>query len=216
MASSSLSCLQQASACTAARLANLSSSRSCHVSSQRLSLPSLACSSTSASGGAVRVSAVKKQEELTEIRGMGTAEIEQAVVDLKGELFLLRAKQATRLEFKPSEFGRIHKRGVSGGGSGGRWAESGEWGIRGMGTAEIEQAVVDLKGELFLLRSKQATRLEFKPSEFGRIHKRVRSFRELSGGGNAGKENGEGRGDMGMRRGEWWNGGVGTGWKVCR
>ncbi|CAI5511272.1 unnamed protein product [Closterium sp. Naga37s-1] len=114
MASSSLSCLQQASACTAARLANLSSSRSCHVSSQRLSLPSLACSSTSASraasGGAVRVSAVKKQEELSEIRGMGTAEIEQAVVDLKGELFLLRAKQATRLEFKPSEFGRIHKR----------------------------------------------------------------------------------------------------------
>ncbi|CAI5943251.1 unnamed protein product [Closterium sp. NIES-65] len=99
---------------SAARLANLSSSRSCHVSSQRLSLPSLACSSTSASraasGGAVRVSAVKKQEELAEIRGMGTAEIEQAVVDLKGELFLLRAKQATRLEFKPSEFGRIHKR----------------------------------------------------------------------------------------------------------
>ncbi|GJP49518.1 hypothetical protein CLOM_g8718 [Closterium sp. NIES-68] len=41
---------------------------------------------------------------------MGSAEIEQAVVDLKGELFLLRAKQATRLEFKPSEFGRIHTR----------------------------------------------------------------------------------------------------------
>ncbi|GJP43854.1 hypothetical protein CLOM_g3259 [Closterium sp. NIES-68] len=81
MASSSLSCLQQASACTAARLANLSNSSSCHVSSQRLSLPSLACSSTSASaaGGAVRVSAVKKGGE------EGKKKKQRAKVREKGE-----------------------------------------------------------------------------------------------------------------------------------
>lgn len=56
------------------------------------------------------VRAAKREEELKEIRAMSNSDIEQAVVDLKGELFLLRARQATRLEFKASEFGRIRKR----------------------------------------------------------------------------------------------------------
>lgn len=63
-----------------------------------------------APAGGLAVHAAKREEELTEIRGMSTSEIEQAVFDLKGELFLLRARQATRLEYKASEFGRIRKR----------------------------------------------------------------------------------------------------------
>eukprot|EP00475_Leptophrys_vorax_P043331 TRINITY_DN8310_c0_g1_i1.p1 TRINITY_DN8310_c0_g1~~TRINITY_DN8310_c0_g1_i1.p1 ORF type:complete len:162 (-),score=9.30 TRINITY_DN8310_c0_g1_i1:179-664(-) len=111
----SVTCFHQASLSTAANAASLASSRSCHVSCQRLSFPSLACSSSSAAAsgrpaGPVAVRAVRKADELKEIRAMSTADIEQNVVDLKGELFLLRAKQATRLEFKGSEFGRIHKR----------------------------------------------------------------------------------------------------------
>ena len=59
---------------------------------------------------AVDVRASKRTEELKELREMSSEAIEKAVVDLKGELFLLRAKRATRLEFKPSDFGRINKK----------------------------------------------------------------------------------------------------------
>ncbi|KAL2629559.1 hypothetical protein R1flu_014245 [Riccia fluitans] len=51
----------------------------------------------------------KRQEELTSIRKMTDEEIGVTVVDLKGELFVLRCKQATRQEYKNSEFRRIRK-----------------------------------------------------------------------------------------------------------
>ncbi len=74
--------------------------------------------SLSASVSQVRVKSVasplvvnmaKRDEELVEIRKMSDEDINQTVVDLKGELFLLRTKQATRQEFKSSEFRRIRK-----------------------------------------------------------------------------------------------------------
>lgn len=55
------------------------------------------------------VDMAKREEELVAIRKMSDEDINQTVVDLKGELFLLRTKQATRQEYKSSEFRRIHK-----------------------------------------------------------------------------------------------------------
>lgn len=54
--------------------------------------------------------AAKSAEELKEIRNLSDDEIKSNVQDLKGELFILRAMQATRQEFKSSEFRRIRKR----------------------------------------------------------------------------------------------------------
>ncbi|CAI0554284.1 unnamed protein product, partial [Linum tenue] len=53
----------------------------------------------------------KKDEELKEIRGLTTDEINEQVVDLKGELFMLRLQKSVRNEFKSSEFRRMRKRG---------------------------------------------------------------------------------------------------------
>lgn len=55
------------------------------------------------------VDMAKREEELVGIRNMSDEDINQTVVDLKGELFLLRTKQATRQEYKSSEFRRIRK-----------------------------------------------------------------------------------------------------------
>ena len=55
------------------------------------------------------VDMAKREEELVGIRKMSDEDINQTVVDLKGELFLLRTKQATRQEYKSSEFRRIRK-----------------------------------------------------------------------------------------------------------
>uniref|UniRef100_A0A0D9VL68 Large ribosomal subunit protein uL29c n=1 Tax=Leersia perrieri TaxID=77586 RepID=A0A0D9VL68_9ORYZ len=52
----------------------------------------------------------KREQELEEIRAMTTEAIEEEVVDLKGELFVLRLKRSARQEFKNSEFGRMRKR----------------------------------------------------------------------------------------------------------
>ena len=52
----------------------------------------------------------KREQELEEIRGMTTEQLEEEVVDLKGELFLLRLKRSARQEFKNSEFCRMRKR----------------------------------------------------------------------------------------------------------
>ncbi|CAI0553935.1 unnamed protein product [Linum tenue] len=52
----------------------------------------------------------KKDEELKEIRGLTTDEINDQVVDLKGELFMLRLQKSVRNEFKSSEFRRMRKR----------------------------------------------------------------------------------------------------------
>lgn len=52
----------------------------------------------------------KKDEELKEIRALTTEEIQEQVVDLKGELFMLRLQRSARNEFKSSDFRRMRKR----------------------------------------------------------------------------------------------------------
>jgi large subunit ribosomal protein L29 len=42
-----------------------------------------------------------------------------------------------------------------------------------MSQEEINETVIDLKGELFLLRTKKATRQEYKSSEFRRMRKQI-------------------------------------------
>uniref|UniRef100_A0ACD5ZJX1 Uncharacterized protein n=1 Tax=Avena sativa TaxID=4498 RepID=A0ACD5ZJX1_AVESA len=64
----------------------------------------------SARGEAAVVRMAKREQELEEIRAMETEKLEEEVVDLKGELFLLRLKRSARQEFKSSEFGRMRKR----------------------------------------------------------------------------------------------------------
>ena len=61
-------------------------------------------------GEAAVVRMAKREQELEEIRAMDTEKLEEEVVDLKGELFLLRLKRSARQEFKSSEFGRMRKR----------------------------------------------------------------------------------------------------------
>ena len=52
----------------------------------------------------------KRTEELKDIRPMTTERINEEVVDLKGELVMLRLQKSARNEFKSSEFGRMRKR----------------------------------------------------------------------------------------------------------
>ncbi|WCJ31889.1 Ribosomal L29 family protein [Euphorbia peplus] len=52
----------------------------------------------------------KREEEIKEIRGLTTEQINEEVVDLKGELFMLRLQRSARNEFKSSEFRRMRKR----------------------------------------------------------------------------------------------------------
>ncbi|XP_057419822.1 50S ribosomal protein L29, chloroplastic [Lotus japonicus] len=52
----------------------------------------------------------KREVELKAIREMTTEQIEEEVIDLKGELFMLRLQKSARNEFKPSDFGTMRKR----------------------------------------------------------------------------------------------------------
>ena len=52
----------------------------------------------------------KKDEELNEIRAKTNEELNDEVVQLKGELFVLRLQRSAREGFKPSDFGRMRKR----------------------------------------------------------------------------------------------------------
>ncbi|XP_078440160.1 ribosomal L29 family protein [Wolffia australiana] len=52
----------------------------------------------------------KRTEELKGIREMTTEQINEEVIDLKGELLMLRLQKSARNEFKNSEFGRMRKR----------------------------------------------------------------------------------------------------------
>ncbi|OMO56128.1 Ribosomal protein L29 [Corchorus capsularis] len=52
----------------------------------------------------------KREEEMKEIRAKTTEEINEEVVELKGELFMLRLQKSVRNEFKSSEFRRMRKR----------------------------------------------------------------------------------------------------------
>lgn len=56
------------------------------------------------------VKMAKREEELKEIRQKTTEEINEEIIDLKGELFMLRLQRSARNDFKPSEFGRMRKR----------------------------------------------------------------------------------------------------------
>ncbi|KAG2305576.1 hypothetical protein Bca52824_034227 [Brassica carinata] len=51
----------------------------------------------------------KREAELKEIRGKTTEELNEEVIDLKGELFMLRLQKSARNEFKSSEFRRMKK-----------------------------------------------------------------------------------------------------------
>ncbi|KAL3687557.1 hypothetical protein R1sor_013866 [Riccia sorocarpa] len=90
-----------------ASVKHVSSSSTAFNGQSRIHMPSVA------KGGKCRsleVSAMaKSQDELKNIRQMSDEEIGASVVDLKGELFVLRCKQATRQEYKSSEFRRIRK-----------------------------------------------------------------------------------------------------------
>jgi large subunit ribosomal protein L29 len=55
----------------------------------------------------------KREEEMQEIRTKTTEEINEEVVELKGELLMLRLEKSARNEFKSSEFRRMRKRVLS-------------------------------------------------------------------------------------------------------
>ncbi|PKA60513.1 50S ribosomal protein L29, chloroplastic [Apostasia shenzhenica] len=65
--------------------------------------------SSRADGGRMLIRASKREEELKEIRGKTTEELNEEVIDLKGELFMLRLQRSARNEFKSSEFRRMRK-----------------------------------------------------------------------------------------------------------
>ncbi|KAG0476266.1 hypothetical protein HPP92_013107 [Vanilla planifolia] len=56
------------------------------------------------------IRAAKREEEVSELRSKTTEELNEEVIDLKGELFVLRLQRSARQEFKSSEFRRMRKR----------------------------------------------------------------------------------------------------------
>lgn len=79
-----------------------------HLCPQRL--PSQATSFRQPSPSSSVVMMAKREEEMKEIRAKTTEEINDEVVELKGELLMLRIQKSVRNEFKSSEFGRMRKR----------------------------------------------------------------------------------------------------------
>ncbi|GFP90703.1 50S ribosomal protein l29 chloroplastic [Phtheirospermum japonicum] len=71
--------------------------------------PSLRVASYSPPSSSV-VMMSKREEELKEIRTKSTEELNEEIVDLKGELFMLRLQRSAKNEFKSSEFRLIRKR----------------------------------------------------------------------------------------------------------
>ncbi|KAJ8753552.1 hypothetical protein K2173_022793 [Erythroxylum novogranatense] len=78
----------------------------CHLPACQPMKPRFSSSKTPSS----YVIMMAKREELKEIRFKTTKEINEEVVNLKGELFMLRLQKSARNEFKSSEFCRIRKR----------------------------------------------------------------------------------------------------------
>lgn len=66
--------------------------------------------STGRDASASVVAMAKREKELEEIRALTTEQINEEVVDLKGELLMLRLQKSVRNEFKSSEFRRMRKR----------------------------------------------------------------------------------------------------------
>ncbi|MBA0590706.1 hypothetical protein Gorai_019401 [Gossypium raimondii] len=79
-----------------------------HLCPQRL--PSQATFFRQPSPSSSVVMMAKREEEMKEIRAKTTEEINDEVVELKGELLMLRLQKSVRNEFKSSEFGRMRKR----------------------------------------------------------------------------------------------------------
>ncbi|KAK6923394.1 Ribosomal protein L29/L35, partial [Dillenia turbinata] len=52
----------------------------------------------------------KREEELKEIRAKSTEELNEEIVDLKGELLMLRLQKSARNEFKSNKFRRMCKK----------------------------------------------------------------------------------------------------------
>ncbi|CAA2993644.1 50S ribosomal L29, chloroplastic-like [Olea europaea subsp. europaea] len=67
-------------------------------------------SHTITSSSSTVVMMAKREEELKEIRTKTTEQLNDEIVDLKGELFMLRLQRSARNEFKSSEFHRMRKR----------------------------------------------------------------------------------------------------------
>ncbi|GAA0173685.1 hypothetical protein Leryth_026340 [Lithospermum erythrorhizon] len=87
-----------------------SSSSKSSIYGLRFSLPNPIRFSASSSNSEITIKMSKKEEELKEIRGMTNEEINEQVIDLKGELFMLRLQRAARNEFVQSDFRRMRKR----------------------------------------------------------------------------------------------------------
>ncbi|XP_022751081.1 50S ribosomal protein L29, chloroplastic-like [Durio zibethinus] len=78
-----------------------------HLCPQRLHSQTTSVRKSSAFSSVVMMA--KREEELKEIRPKTTEEINDEVVELKGELFMLRLQKSVRNEFKSSEFRRMRK-----------------------------------------------------------------------------------------------------------
>ncbi|GMI99398.1 plastid ribosomal proteins of the 50S subunit 29 [Hibiscus trionum] len=79
-----------------------------HLCPQRL--PSQTASFRKPLAASSVVMMAKREEEMKEIRAKTTEEINDEVVELKGELLMLRLQKSVRNEFKSSEFRRMRKR----------------------------------------------------------------------------------------------------------
>ncbi|XVE86784.1 hypothetical protein DITRI_Ditri18aG0061600 [Diplodiscus trichospermus] len=79
-----------------------------HLCPQRLPPQMTSFRQSSASSSVVMMA--KREEEMNEIRAKTTEEINDEVVELKGELFMLRLQKSVRNEFKSSDFRRMRKR----------------------------------------------------------------------------------------------------------
>ncbi|KAE8670813.1 50S ribosomal protein L29 [Hibiscus syriacus] len=79
-----------------------------HTCPQRL--PSLTTSFRRPPPSSSVVMMAKRDEEMKEIRAKTTEKINDEVVELKGEFFMLRLQKSVRNEFKSSEFRRMRKR----------------------------------------------------------------------------------------------------------
>ncbi|KAM5577224.1 large ribosomal subunit protein uL29c [Rosa sericea] len=80
-----------------------------HVCPVGIRLPTASFRRSSSPSSSV-VMMAKREEEMKEIRTKTTEEINEEVVDLKGELFMLRLQKSARNEFTSSEFRRMRKR----------------------------------------------------------------------------------------------------------
>ncbi|CAD5188236.1 unnamed protein product [Musa acuminata subsp. burmannicoides] len=89
---------------------SLSSSRASSFRGIRIGAGVPVSSRGGAGGGRMVVRMAKREEEMKGIRAKTTEEINEEVIDLKGELLMLRLQKSARNEFKSSEFGRMRKR----------------------------------------------------------------------------------------------------------